>query len=297
MSSAFSFLNFRNGTAIILAACLLTACDEQGDFVAMKAFEPKNTEVQNSANARSTAETTGDDIEAPDAFFASEAGLWDGRPSLGGVWVAHPDVNEPERVIIRNADNDTFVVGALFRRERNFPGPRLQISSDAAEALGMLAGAPADLTVTALRKQAVADVPDTAVGTRLAPDAIAATSLEPVSDTDTALHTSQTQAADTSPAEQIQPVAVDVPTLDAASASTISKPYVQIGIFSVEENADRTAEQMARGGIAPTLRTFERDGTQYWRVLAGPAETETAHRQLLTKVKAEGYTDAYAVTN
>ena len=37
-------------------------------------------------------------VEAPDVFQVAEAGLWDGRPSLGGIWVAHPDVTQPERV-------------------------------------------------------------------------------------------------------------------------------------------------------------------------------------------------------
>ena len=40
------------------------------------------------------------DVEAPEVFSVTESGLWDGRPSLGGVWVAHPDVGEPERVIL-----------------------------------------------------------------------------------------------------------------------------------------------------------------------------------------------------
>ena len=80
-------------------------------------------------------------VEAPEIFDVSETGLWDGRPSLGGVWVAHPDVTEPERVIIRNESNSKFVIGALFRRERENPGPRIQVSSDAATELGVLAGA------------------------------------------------------------------------------------------------------------------------------------------------------------
>ena len=79
------------------------------------------------------------DVEAPEVFQVTEPGLWDGRPSLGGVWVAHPDVTEPERVIVRNEANGKFVIGALFRRERDIPGPRMQASSDAAAALGMLA--------------------------------------------------------------------------------------------------------------------------------------------------------------
>ena len=93
------------------------------------------------------------------SFQSPKHGLWDGRPSLGGVWVAHPDVTDPERVIIRNQANGKFVIGALFRRERDNPGPRLQVSSDAAAALEMLAGAPSTLNVTALRREEVAEAP------------------------------------------------------------------------------------------------------------------------------------------
>ena len=93
------------------------------------------------------------DTEAPAVFQTSDMGLWDGRPSLGGVWVAYPGVKDPERVIIRNPANGKFVIGALFRREREMPGPKLQVSSDAAAALEMLAGAPVKLDVTALRRE------------------------------------------------------------------------------------------------------------------------------------------------
>lgn len=93
------------------------------------------------------------DVEAPQVFNLTGQGLWDGRPSLGGVWVAHSSVTDPERVIIRNPKNGKSVVGALFRREREMPGPGLQVSSDAAEALGMIAGQPAELGVVALRRE------------------------------------------------------------------------------------------------------------------------------------------------
>ncbi|RAP41848.1 hypothetical protein BYZ73_07800 [Rhodovulum viride] len=94
----------------------------------------------------------GEDVEAPEVFQAEEAGLWDGRPSLGGIWIAHPDVTDPERVIIRNTATGQSVVGALFRRERESPGPRFQVSSDAAAQIGLLAGQPTELSVTALRR-------------------------------------------------------------------------------------------------------------------------------------------------
>ena len=86
-------------------------------------------------------------VESPEVFQVSEAGLWDGRPSLGGVWVAHPDAKIPERVIIRNSLNKKSVIGALFQREPGSAGPRLQVSSEAAKALGLLAGSPVNLTV------------------------------------------------------------------------------------------------------------------------------------------------------
>ncbi|MEL6587459.1 MAG: SPOR domain-containing protein [Pseudomonadota bacterium] len=93
------------------------------------------------------------DVEAPEVFDVTDRALWDGRPSLGGVWIAAPDVLQPERVIIRNPDNGKFVVGALFKRERGNPGPPLQLSSEAADALGVIAGAPTELSVVALRRE------------------------------------------------------------------------------------------------------------------------------------------------
>ena len=68
----------------------------------------------------------GAEVEAPDVFQLTAKGLWDGRPSLGGVWVAHADVTDPERVVIRNAANGKSITGALFRRERDNPGPSIQ---------------------------------------------------------------------------------------------------------------------------------------------------------------------------
>ena len=57
-------------------------------------------------------------------------------------------------MIIRNDANGKSVIGALFRRERENPGPKIQVSSDAAVALGMLAGSPVKLNITALRREA-----------------------------------------------------------------------------------------------------------------------------------------------
>ncbi|MEM9869913.1 MAG: SPOR domain-containing protein [Pseudomonadota bacterium] len=311
MSRAFSFPPVRGGAVAVLAFSLLAGCDENGQFVAMQALQ-SNTKTEGTPEPGAPVKTVERDVEVPEVFSATEAGLWDGRPSLGGVWVAHPDVTEPERVIIRNTSNSKFVVGALFRRERDIPGPRLQISSDAAEALGMLAGAPVELNVTALRKEEVpveqplAEVAVAEVDAVEAPAEIATTSLDPIASAAAAL---DAPASTSAPAETIQPAATGIqpavtpeqPVQAAATTrpapSNLSKPFIQIGIFSVEANANRTSNRMRDAGIVPLTKTFDRDGKTFWRVVVGPAKSSAERADLLNKVKEEGFTDAYAVSN
>ncbi|MEO0502156.1 MAG: SPOR domain-containing protein [Pseudomonadota bacterium] len=302
MSRAFSISPMRGGAAALLALSLLAGCDENGQFVAMQALQ-SNTETSGTPEPGAPIKTVERDVEAPDVFSATEAGLWDGRPSLGGVWVAHPDVSEPERVIIRNPSNSKFVVGALFRRERDIPGPRLQISSDAAEALGMLAGAPVELNVTALRKeevpveQPVAEAPIEEVDAVEAPAAIETTTLDPIATAAAALDEPAPEAPGIQPTvEPEQPVQAAA-TATRPAASSLAKPFIQIGIFSVEANATRTSNRMRDAGIVPITKTFDRDGKTFWRVVVGPATSSAERGQLLNKVKEEGFTDAYAVSN
>lgn len=112
------------------------------------------------SGSANTAEGQGvrGEVEDPDTFARREAGLWDGRPSLGGLWVAHPEALTPERVVIRNIENGQETFGALFRRERLNPGPSFQLSAEAATALGILAGSPTEIEVIALRQTPPADV-------------------------------------------------------------------------------------------------------------------------------------------
>ncbi|MDR9486036.1 MULTISPECIES: SPOR domain-containing protein [Sediminimonas] len=229
------------------------------------------------------------DVEAPEVFQVTEEGLWDGRPSLGGVWVAHPDVKSPERVIIRKPSDGKFVIGALFRRERANPGPRLQVSSDAAAALGMLAGQPAELNVTALRREEVAEeqaeaAPDANMDSA-APDGVEQTTLAPAAvDAEASAEAETEQAAASSPAPKPQ-------------TSSLNKPFIQIGIFSVEDNARRTAERMRSAGMIPTVKKQSASGKPFWRVIVGPAATSKERRALLEAIRKEGFGDAYAVTN
>ena len=141
---------------LIAVTFLLAGCENPPQGLSF--LQPRAGADTAAGGAPASTRIVERDVEAPEVFQVTEAGLWDGRPSLGGVWVAHPDVGDPERVLIRNTANDKFVIGALFRRERDLPGPRLQTSSDAAAALGMLAGAPVQLSVTALRREEAPEV-------------------------------------------------------------------------------------------------------------------------------------------
>ncbi|MBF9034286.1 SPOR domain-containing protein [Rhodobacterales bacterium HKCCE2091] len=136
-------------TGILAAGSLVLAGCDEGLRLPFGATGPA-PEVSQGANP--AGRMVGNEVEAPEVFSTSESGLWDGRPSLGGVWVAHPDVVDPERVLITNAETGQSVAGALFRRERENPGPALQVSSDAAAALNVIAGQPTELTVVALRR-------------------------------------------------------------------------------------------------------------------------------------------------
>jgi rare lipoprotein A len=76
--------------------------------------------------------------------------------------------------VMFNPATGKSVTGALFRRERDNPGPTLQISSDAAEALGILAGQPTEIKVTALRKEETEEPVEAAPTDALAADPAAA---------------------------------------------------------------------------------------------------------------------------
>ena len=285
------FMRIKRGLVVASLAFGLSGCQEPMNF---PLFQKKPEQGSEAEQARSV-KLIERDIEAPEVFQKSESGLWDGRPSLGGVWVAHPDVTDPERVIIRNDSNGKFVIGALFRREREIPGPRFQVSSDAAMALSMLAGKPVELNVTALRREEVAEdpepAPESSAEAMTAASEIEATPLDPVSAASAALDKAETAQAEP------QPTPEPAPEATAPKPSTLDKPYLQIGIFSVEANAKNAAAMMERAGMVPTIKQASLKGKTYWRVLVGPAMSKSERSALLEKIKKSGFTDAYTVSN
>lgn len=279
------------GRLSILAtlAITLAGCEDGKTF---KLFKPKDRSAATATASSGPSKMIERDVEAPDVFHITDDGLWDGRPSLGGVWIAHADVTDPERVIIRNKANGKSVVGALFRRERENPGPKLQLSSDAATELGMLAGQPAKLDVVALRREEVPEVaPAPTEETLDAPEDIEETSLDPIASAAAAIDAAENKpaaTADASPAPKPAPA--------AKPASAPSKPYIQLGIFSVQANANKTAANMRKSGLQSVVKEQTGSGKTYWRVLVGPAGSSAERASMLKKIKGMGFSDAYFVT-
>lgn len=259
------------------------------------------------------------DIEAPEVFSVTDMALWDGRPSLGGVWVASPDAVDPERVILRNSANGKFVIGALFRRERDNPGPVLQISSDAAAALGLLAGQPGKVSVTALRREeAPVTAPDSSKPILDAAETVETETLPPSDGATVATAAVPDGTTAAAPAEPKSkgfglfrkkkpkpdgPVAPVVSSAPAVAAPQPPEPaakkapapapapakggLIQIGIFSVEANAKRAVDTLSKAGIAASVRQETAQGKPFWSV------TATGGAEALSKIKAAGFTDAY----
>ncbi|KAJ55909.1 hypothetical protein ACMU_09075 [Actibacterium mucosum KCTC 23349] len=271
---------------------LLAGCEEG---TGLSLFEGGNVSSEDATNQTTLVER---EVEAPEVFQATENGLWDGRPSFGGVWVTFPDVKSPEQVIIRNEANGKFVIGALFDRERDNPGPRLTVSSDAASALGMLAGQPTPLNVTALRKEQVPVAPPVtdAPPAEAAPvDEVSTETLDdPIEAAAAAIDRAEEQVGDIAPADAPAAPAVAPAALPK---SALDKPFIQIGIFSVEANANRTSDNLRKAGVVPTVKKGEVKGKPFWRVIVGPAGTKADRDALLEKARGLGFADAYFVTN
>jgi cell division septation protein DedD len=368
--------------AVLAVMSLVLAGCEEALETGNEATEASSDSTQNSAKREIFPEATGnprDDVEAPEVFALTEAGLWDGRPSLGGIWIAHPDVTQPERVRIKNTANNKTVTGALFRRERNLPGPALQLSSDAAVKLGILAGSPTRVEVVALRRKPVEPAPKAepettpepevadpvaadapaedqtaeaeekpkrkwwqkketaavaAAGTAaVAADAAAETTTEvaetaveaapevatstlsdpevtPPADASTKKKWWQKKSSDEITQTSLDPIegaaaAIEAsePTPPTAAASaesdtaSVSKPYVQVGTFSVEENAESAARKIRRNGLTTEVRELKTGEKSVWRVLVGPAKTRGERTALQRDVKDLGFTDAFVVKN
>ena len=252
---------FQSAVIVFFGVLVLAGCTQDGEL-SQRPLSGNGL----SADARSFGNLVERDIEAPEVFQLTGLGVWDGRPSLGGVWVAHTSARSAERVIIRNVKSEKFVIGSLFHRDDVKDAPLFQISADAAQALGVLTGQPIKLEVTALRSQN-ASSNDVRQGQN-PQSGVSATALVA--------------------SEKIE---------TTTSTEGLTKSFIQLGIFNVEQNAKNTATLVRQVGIVPLIKQQSKDGKPFWRVLIGPANSLQERAILLKTVKSVGFKDAYAVTH
>lgn len=229
------------------------------------------------------------EVEAPEVFQATDLGGWDGRQTLGGVWVAHPNVTAPEKAIIRDVETGKFVIGTVFSKDGAVGGPTFQMSSDAASALGHPIGATRNINVTALRREQVQVEPAANTSVRPTPAPLGVESIGGVA---------TTPLPSTTPGGAIKPVArptSSAPQIATPVASNLAKPFVQLGIFSIQGNATSTANLMSSMGLRASVLKESISGKTFWRVIAGPAQNQAELANILAKVKSQGFSDAYPV--
>ena len=210
-----------------------------------------NPLTNKSKSTKNTSNITLD--EKPEILDLSASVIWDGEQTLGGNWISHPDVDSPERVLIKNISNGKSIVGAIFQQTKKMKTGPAVISSDAAKALNIAQNDQTKVQIIAVR------------------------------------------AAERT---SITPTIAEPNKSDSAFIETkLSKPFIQVGIFGVESNANKTKNQMLQLDLPVNILDFQIKGKPYWRVVAGPASSSDSRRSMLKTIKSAGFTDAYFISN
>ena len=204
--------------------------------------------------AKSTTNTANLSLdEKPEILDISASVIWDGEQTLGGNWISHPNVDSPERVLIKNISSGKSIVGAIFQQTKKMETENAVISSDAARALGISKNNQTKVQIIAVR---------------------------------VAESTSQTSK-----------IASSGTANNAVIETKLSKPFIQVGIFGVQNNANKTKDRMVRLDLPVNVFDFQIKGKPYWRVVAGPAETSDSRKNMLKLIRSAGFKDAYFVNN
>jgi hypothetical protein len=185
------------------------------------------------------------------------------------------------------------------------------MSSDAATKLGLLAGQPANVAVVAL-KRPEAPKKEEPVPPPASPEAAAAEAeAGAVPGTETAQASSEDDSAEAIAAAATAAIGVEGTAVEGAEAATtdvgdiaavpvrptkpLPKPSVELGYFQQEANATATAEQITGAGMTPQIVPATIKGQPVWRLIVGPAATVEDRANLISQLKAMGFSAAKAV--
>ena len=114
-----------------------------------------NPLINKSNPAEKTANVKLD--EKPEILDISSSVIWNGDQTLGGNWISHPDVANPERVLIKNISNGKSIVGAVFQQTKKMKTGSALISSDAAKALDIAQNEKTKVQIVAVRAPEIAN--------------------------------------------------------------------------------------------------------------------------------------------
>ncbi|MCP5036396.1 MAG: SPOR domain-containing protein [Rhodobacteraceae bacterium] len=80
---------------------------------------------------------------------------------------------------------------------------------------------------------------------------------------------------------------------EPANPVSTSPSYIQVAMFGVPQNAQRTVTKLQGLGIPVRIGNLTRSGKVYQIVMAGPFTQQAELNAALTQVRAAGFTDAY----
>jgi rare lipoprotein A len=235
-----------------------------------------------------------------------------------GLTAAHPTLPMPVNVRVTNLDNGKSVVLRVNDRGPFRRGRIIDVSAHAAQLLGFYGKGTAKVRVTYLaRSDEPAGTPlDSATATAVAAAPTAAVqvaSLDPVAAAPAAVATpTATPAAARAP--QPDP-STEVPSpspekLDAKFEATADEPppvttvpipavshlYVQLGAFSIKENAERLKNRLSAAGNL-SVSAIDRKGQTLYRVRIGPFDDVSAADSALAAINGLGSNDAKIVVD
>ncbi|MFQ5566209.1 MAG: SPOR domain-containing protein [Paracoccaceae bacterium] len=229
----------------------------------------------------------------PEAFHAADLALWDGARTLPGIWVAHPMAETARRVRLTNTETGARVDAAMFRRDPNLSGPRIVISSEAAERLGLTPGRATSLTIDGLAYRTDAE----SVVAGAAPAEVPAEQEAPPV---AALNGARLAAPSPPAQEEVQSIAdapqqgagPGAPAPDGAGDITDGRHFIEAGVFGQPTNAARLAERLRAADLPATELPLTVGERQLTRVLVGPYRTVAERDSALEAVRKLGPADA-----
>ncbi len=207
----------------------------------------------------------------PSAFHAADLAQWDGARTLPGIWIAHPMAETARRVRLTNGETGAQVDAAMFRRDPNLSGPRIIVSSEAAERLGLMPGHATPVTIEGLAYRV--DTEAAAV--------VAGAAAESV----------PTPAEVLAEAIAAEPGA-SAPAPDGAGDITDGRHFIQAGVFGQPEIAARLVEKLRAADLPASELPLTLGERQLTRVLVGPYRTIAERDSALETVRKLSPADA-----